>query len=171
MRVYIPPKQKKTTVYSFLGILAGCVFFIISYFAKEYRGIIQLAAFGAWAFGMWVACRYALVSYYYIVDGTNFRIVKVSGEKQQDVGNISLRTAVFLKKVSEAKDRPPVRNRFNYCRNFAADEKYVYAFEWNGSSAEIIFEPNEEFADIMRAAIELAKGEASSEPTNGWYEE
>ena len=75
-----------------------------------------------------------------------------------------------MKKLSEAKDRPPVRNRFNYCRNYIPAEKYVYFFEWNGADAEIIFEPNEEFARLMNAKL-AELGTEPDEKTNGWYEE
>ena len=171
MRVYIPTKQKQTTVCVCLAMICGAILFTLSYFAMSGKGLVQLAAFALWAFGLWIACRYSLVYYYYAVDGKNFRIVKVSGEKHQDVCNISMSTGIFLKKVSEAKDRKPVRNRFNYCRNFAPKEAYVYYFEWNGAMAEIIFEPSKDFADIMNEAMIVAQSEAKAEATNGWYEE
>lgn len=171
MRVYIPPKNKKSAFCSFLGILCGSLLFLSSYFAVGYRGIIQMLAFGCWTFGFWVVCRYLLTAYYYVLDGDCFRIVKVMGQKQQDVGNITLRTGKFIKKLSEAKGRPPARNRFNYCRNFVPDEKYVYFFEWNGTDAEIIFEPNEEFAALMAERLEMLGSIPREEPTNGWYEE
>ena len=171
MRVYTPPKNRKNAVCSFLSMLCGSVFFICSYFMPSFRGIAQLAAFGFWSFAMWIACRYMLTSYYYVLEGANFRIVKVTGKNHQDVGNISMTTVVFLKKASEAKDRPPVKNRFDYCSNFMSEQKYVYSFEWNGTGAEIIFEASAEFAAIMQDMLEAAKSAVPSEPTNGWYDE
>ena len=158
-------------VYACIAMLCGAILFTLSYFAVTGRGVVQLAAFACWAFGMWIACRYSLIYYYYAVDGKNFRIVKVMGEKHQDVCNISMTTGVFLKKTSDAKGRDPVKNRFNYCRNFAPRQTYVYCFEWNGSSAEIIFEPSEEFAAIMQDVLESVRNDPSEAPTNGWYEE
>jgi hypothetical protein len=171
MRVYTPPKNKKTDVCSFLGILCGSVFFVISSFVELYAGLIQLAAFAFWAFGLWVACRYSLTYHYYAVDGKNFRVVKVMGKRYSEVCNISMSTGIFLKKESEARDRAPAHTRFDYCRNFAAEQKYVYYFEWNGSTAEIIFEPSEEFAQIMLCALEAAKIAPEEEEINGRYEE
>ncbi|MBQ8404093.1 MAG: hypothetical protein IJX55_06690 [Clostridia bacterium] len=171
MRVYSPPKQKKNTAVSLTAMLCGSALFIISYFPERYAAFFQLAAFGLWAFGLWVVCRYSLTSYYYEVDGDIFRIIKVMGQRQQVVGNISMRTGIFLKKLSEAKERPPARNRFDYCSNFAPQEKYVYFFEWNGVNAEIIFEPSEEFAAIMQERLDEIKNEPKPEPTNGWYDE
>ena len=171
MRVYIPPQNKKNAVCSFLGILCGAVLFLASSFMPVFKGLVQLAAFGFWTFGFWVLCRYSLTSFYYVIDGGNFRIVKVMGQRQQDVGNISMRTGKFVKKLSQAKNRPPVRNRFNYCRNFVPEEKYVYFFEWNGNNAEIIFEANEDFAELMRLTLEEQKNTVPEEPTNGWYDE
>jgi len=171
MRVYIPTQNKKNAVCYFLGILGGALLFIASAISPAFKGLIQLAAFCFWAFGIWVLCRYSLTYFYYIIDGDNFRIVKVSGQKHTDVGNVSMRTGKFVKKVSEAKDRPPARNRFNYCRNFVPQEKYVYFFEWNGVNAEIIFEPNAEFAELMNAKLAELQNAPPEEPTNGWYDE
>ena len=171
MRIYSPPKQKKNTAVSLTAMICGCVLFLLSYFPENYAALIQLAAFGAWAFSLWVLCRYRLTSYYYEVDGDIFRIVKVMGERRQTVGNISMRTGIFIKKEAEAKDRPSVRNRFDYCSNFAPKEKYVYFFEWNGANAEIIFEPSEAFAEIMRERLAALASEPAPEPTNGWYDE
>jgi hypothetical protein len=171
MRAYIPPQNKKNAVCYFLGIICGSLLFAVSAFLPVFKGVLQLAAFCFWAFGIWVLCRYSLTYFYYIIDGDNFRIVKVSGQKHTDVGNVSMRTGKFVKKLSEAKDRPPVSNRFDYCRNYIPAEKYVYFFEWNGACAEIIFEPNEEFALIMSEKLAQLQRVEPQEPTNGWYDE
>ena len=171
MRAYIPPPNKKNAVCYFLSILGGALLFGVSLALPTLKGIVQLAAFCFWTFGIWVLSRYTLTYFYYIIDGDNFRVVKVSGQKHTDVANISMRTGKFVKKLSEAKGRPPARNRFNYCRNYAPAEKYVYFFEWNGVNAEIIFEPNEEFALLMSEKLAEIGKSMPSEPTNGWYDE
>ena len=171
MRAYIPPPNKKNAVCYFLGIIGGSLLFIASLALPALKGITQLAGFCFWAFGIWVLCRYSLTYFYYIIEGDNFRIVKVSGQKHTDVGNISMHTGKFVKKLSEAKERPSARNRFNYCRNYIPDEKYVYFFEWNGTNAEIIFEPNEEFALLMNAKLAELASAPPEEKTNGWYDE
>ena len=171
MRAYVPLPNKKNAACYILAIIGGFLLFVASLALPALKGIIQLAAFCFWAFGIWVLCRYSLTYFYYIIDGDNFRIVKVSGQKHTDVGNISMRTGKFVKRLSEAKGRPPVRNRFNYCRNYAPAEKYVYFFDWNGVNAEIIFEPNEEFAMLMNAKLAELQSTAPEEKTNGWYDE
>ena len=171
MKAYIPPPNKKNAVCYFLGIIGGSLLFIASLALPAFKGLIQLGGFCFWAFGIWVLCRYSLTYFYYIIEGDNLRIVKVSGQKHTDAGNISMRTGKFVKKLSEAKGRPPVRNRFNYCRNYIPAEKYVYFFEWNGADAEIIFEPSEEFALLMNEKLEALRRAEPEEKTNGWYEE
>ena len=171
MKAYIPPPNKKNAVCYILGIIGGALLFAAAVFFQEFKGILQLAGFGFWVFGIWVLCRYSLTYFYYIIEGDNFRIVKVSGQKHTDVANVSMRTGKFIKKLSEAKGRPPVRSRFNYCRNYIPAEKYVYFFEWNGADAEIIFEPSEEFALLMSERLEELRGAAPEEKTNGWYDE
>ena len=166
MRVYIPPQNKKNALCYFLGILGGALLFALSAFMPAFKGIIQLFAFGFWVFGVWILCRYTLTYFYYIIDGDNFRIVKVTGKTHSDVANISMRTGKFVKKLDEAKGRPPVRNRFNYCRNYIPAEKYVYFFEWNGANAEIIFEPNAEFAELMNAQLGFLRSTAAEEPSD-----
>ena len=171
MKVYIPAPNKKNAVCAVLGAVCGALFFIASEISPSYKGLIQLAGFCAWAFTIWLVCRYMLVYFYYAVDGECFRIVKVSGQKHTDVGNVSMRTGKFIKRLSEAKGREPARHRFNYCRNYSPDEKYVYFFEWNGANAEIIFEASEEFARIMNSKLAELQSLPPEEKTNGWYEE
>ena len=171
MRAYIPPPNKKNAACYFLGIIGGALLFIASMALPSFKGLTQLAGFCFWAFGIWVLCRYSLTYFYYIIEGDNFRIVKVSGQKHTDVGNISMHTGKFVKKLSEAKGRPPARSRFNYCRNYIPAEKYVYFFEWNGANAEIIFEPNEEFALLMNEKLAELASSSPEEKTNGWYDE
>ena len=173
MKVYMPPKNKKNTTVALTAVLCGCAFFLISYFVGNYAGIVQLAAFAFWVFGMWVACRYSLISYYYAVDGDNFTVVKTSGKNQQTVCNITMRTGEYFGKLSESKKRKPVRNRFDYSSNFRSEQRYVYMFEWNGSTAEIIFEADEVFASIVSDKLREIKSNPAetSEPTNGWYDE
>ncbi|MBQ9745871.1 MAG: hypothetical protein IJW21_03535 [Clostridia bacterium] len=166
MRVYIPPKNKKTMLCSFLGIMCGSLLFLTSYFAVSFRGLIQLCAFGFWGFGFWVVCRYMLVSYYYVLDGDNFHVIKVIGHEHRDACNINMRTGKFIKKLSEAKGRPPARERFNYCRNFVTAQRYVYFFEWNGVDAEIIFESNAEFAALMAEKLETLRSFPCEEPAD-----
>ena len=107
MRVYIPEQNKKNAICYFTAIIAGALLFAVSTILPFYRGVVQLFAFGFWIFGFWVLCRYSLSYFYYVIDGDNFRIVKVMGKRQQDVGNVSMRTGKFIKKESEAKKRPP----------------------------------------------------------------
>jgi hypothetical protein len=47
----------------------------------------------------------------------------------------------------------------------------VYFFEWNGANAEIIFEPNEEFALLMNEKLAELASASPEEKTNGWYDE
>jgi hypothetical protein len=172
MKVYMPQKNKKNTTVAFTSVLCGCAFFLISYFVRGYAGVVQLAALAFWVFGMWVACRYSLTSYYYAVDGDNFVVVKTSGKNNQTVCNISMRTGEYFGKLSESKKIKSVRNRFDYSSNFRSEQRYVYMFEWNGTSAEIIFEADEAFASIVADKLKELKSSAEKkDPTNGWYDE
>lgn len=169
----VPKRLKRSVIWSFASVFCGAVIFGTSYFINSYKSVVQLIAMAFFAFGIWVACRYSLVGYYYVIDGENFRIVKVSGKREQVMCNISMRTGHFVKKTSEDKKRKNVRIRYNYCRNFATPDEYFYSFEWNGSEAEIIFEPNAEFAAAMNDKIEELKNAPPEEnaETNGWYDE
>ncbi len=174
MYKYVPKRLKRSVIWSFIGVFFGALMFGMSYFINTYKSIAQLIAFVFFVFGIYIACRYSLISYYYILDGENFRIFKVNGKKQTEVGNLSLRTGKYLKRTAEMKKRPPVRVKYNFSRNFAPADEYVYAFDWNGAAAEIIFEPNEEFAKMMAEKIEELKNSEETQeniPTNGWYDE
>ncbi len=174
MRVYTPPKQKRSATWSLLFILAGMALYIASAFIPRFISIVQIASLAFIAAGIWILSRYVLVYYYYELDGENFRVIKVNGKKHTTMCNLSLRTATELKKLEKGEKKPRASVRYDYMRNFMADEKYIYIFEWNGQKAFITFEPNKEFFELMKYRIEEVKSTPLPEQeqkTNGWYEE
>lgn len=174
MRVYIPPKLKRSSVWSWLLLLAGASLFFASSFMPKYVSVAQMVSLGFIAVGIWVLSRYVLVYYYYEIDGENFRIIRVNGKKYEPMCNISMRTGVEVKKVVKGEKKQPARVRYDYVRNFMPDDKYVYIFDWNGQRAQITFEPNAEFAALMNEKIEELKNAPAKEEnpkTNGWYDE
>ncbi len=173
MRVYIPPKLKRSSVWSWLLLLAGISLFFASSFVPKGTSVVQACSLGFLAVGIWILSRYVLVYYYYEIEGENFRIIRVSGKKYAPMCNISMRTGVEVKRVVRGEKNPPAKVRYSYVRNFMPDDKYVYIFDWNGQRAQITFEPNAEFAALMNEKIEELKKEQPKEEqpkTNGWYD-
>lgn len=171
---YLPPKLKRSGVWSFLLMLAGITLYFASAFVPKYVSVIQVVSFIFFAFSIYIITRYVLTYYYYEIDGENFRIIKVTGKKQQPMCNICLRAGGEVVNARDGKKRKPTRVKYDYVRNFMPDDKYIYCFEWNGQYAEITFEPNAEFVSFMNAKIkELENVPAPEEknPTNGWYDE
>ncbi len=169
---YMPPKLKRSGIWSFLLMLAGITLYISSAFVPKYVSVVQAVSFAFFAFSIYIITRYVLTSYYYEIDGENFRIVKVTGKKNEPMCNISLRTKGEVKTPKDK--RKATRIRYDYTRNFTPNDKYIYCFEWNGKDAEIVFEPNADFVAFMNAKIkELANAPEQEQKmkTNGWYEE
>ena len=169
---YMPPKIKRSGVWSFLPMLAGISLYVSSAFVPKYVSVVQAVSFAFFAFSIYIITRYVLTSYYYEIDGENFRIVKITGKKNEPMCNISLRTKGEVK--SPKDKRKPTRIRYDYTRNFMPNDKYIYCFIWNGRDAEIVFEPSADFVAFMNARIkelENAPEQEQKTKTNGWYEE
>lgn len=169
---YMPPKLKRSGVWSFLLMLAGISLYVSSAFVPKYVSVVQAVSFAFFAFSIYIITRYVLTSYYYEIDGENFRIVKITGKKNEPMCNISLRTKGEVK--SPKDKRKPTRIRYDYTRNFMPNDKYIYCFIWNGRDAEIVFEPSADFVAFMNARIkelENAPEQEQKTKTNGWYEE
>ena len=169
---YMPPKLKRSGIWSFLLMLAGITLYIGSAFLPKYASVAQAVSFAFFAFSIYIITRYVLTSYYYEIDGENFRVVKVTGKKYEAMCNIPLRTKGEVKMPKDK--RKPTRIRYDYTRNFMPNDKYIYCFEWNGKDTEIVFEPSADFAAFMKAKIKecaIAPEQEQKTPTNGWYAE
>ena len=81
---YMPPKLKRSGVWSFLLMLAGISLYISSAFVPKYVSVVQAVSFAFFAFSIYIITRYVLTPYYYEIDGENFRIVKVTGKKMEE---------------------------------------------------------------------------------------
>ena len=169
---YMPPKLKRSGLWSFLLMLAGISLYVSAAFVPKYVSVVQAVSFAFFAFSIYIITRYVLTSYYYEIDGENFRIVKITGKKNEPMCNISLRTKGEVK--SPKDKRKPTRIRYDYTRNFMPNDKYIYCFIWNGRDAEIVFEPSADFVAFMNARIKELENAPEPEQktkTHGWYEE
>ncbi|MGN1095906.1 MAG: hypothetical protein ACI4QR_05915, partial [Eubacteriales bacterium] len=133
MYTYVPKVLLRSKIWSLVFVLCGAAVFGVSYFIDSYKSAVQLAALVLFVLGIWIACRYVLIGYYYSIDGENFRIIKVNGKKEQLVCNISMRTGYEVFPISDKENRKHVKVRYNYSRNIMPKDEYIYYFEWNGA--------------------------------------
>lgn len=109
--------------------------------------------------------RYTLTEMEYTVDGDDFIVTKIVGNRRTDVCCVNLSTAIGLYEKREyahlkVEEKASVKYILN--QNMKA-ESFVYLCSFNGKRAMIEFEPNTAFVAIMKDAIESAKKQRETE--------
>ena len=163
---HIPPKGKKGKRLSIVLLVIACVGLIgAALLDIQYRVFYQLIAIAVYIFSFELLNRYYLTSFCYAVDDENFMITKRLGKRVQTVCNLSLETLLAIEKSPQTKEekesfrkrfgRSPIR--YNYCQSLQPKTSYRIFFEFNGRTAEIAFEPNEEMVLCLREKIRSKK--------------
>ena len=184
---YAPKKEiKNAAVFSGICLFSAATLMIIPVFILDFRIIYQLSAVIFATAGVQITSRFIISSYIYILDETNFIIVKISGRKPTQVCNVSLETAIGISKNLrhlkhsgksdksdnlEKKSKLPeseyqsgeTKIKMNFCQNMFPDKTYTYDFEFNQKKSAVIFEADENFVAEMRSRINYAKIKAKSD--------
>ncbi|MCL2774167.1 MAG: hypothetical protein FWD71_12555 [Oscillospiraceae bacterium] len=156
---YIPKKEiKNASIFSGICFFAAAALLISSVFISNFRIVYELSAVIFATIGVQVTARFILSGYVYILDQTNFIILKITGKKSVQMCNISLENSVAVsqrhQKFSEVKvkfGKIPVRK--NFCQNMFSAASYVYVFEFDEKKSAVIFEADENFIKEMRTRI------------------
>jgi len=160
---YIPKKEAgNAAVFAGIFIAATAALWIMPFFIHNFRLIYQLSGVVTATIAVQITTRFIISGYIYILDKTDFIIVRANGKKSVRVCNISLETAVGIsesnKKFAEIeKQFGKIDARLNYCQNLFPDKTYSYIFDFNDKKTLIKFECDKFFIAEMKRRIEYAK--------------
>ena len=163
---YIPPKGKKGKRLSVVLLVISCIGLIgAAVLDVEYRFFYQLVAVGGYIFSFELLSRYHLTTFRYMVTEEDFIITKRLGKRVQTVCCLSLSTLIGIEKTPRTKaekkafvqcyGRPPIR--YNYCQSLMPKTSYCILFDFNGRSAQIVFEGNDLMAQHLALYIRSRK--------------
>lgn len=164
---HTPPKNKTAKYLSFVCMILGCLLIATIFLDVPYKVIFEVIALIFYVLSFELMFRYGYTTFTYTLEDGNFIVSKRTGQKRQTVCNVSMRTAVDLVKTPKTKEEKDafssrfgrVKIRYNYCQIMMPKESYSYLFRFNGELAEIIFEPNDEMIDAIRAALQAESEE------------
>lgn len=145
-------------------ILISCISvtlltFLISTLVTQWSGVITLLGFVFLVISIALVVKYTMTELEYTIEGEDFFVTKIVGNKRTVVCSVNLETAIGLYKKEDyqhlqSNEKAIIKYVLN--QNMKA-RSYVYLCEFNGKRAMIEFEPNETFVGIMNDAIENAK--------------
>ncbi len=159
---YTPKKNKKGAIVALCLMLAGGVGLVASVTAQiRYAVLLQLVALFLFIFSFEFFYRYEMTEMIYIFDGNDFVIIRKVGKKKQTVCNLAMSTAIaLLPTPKKRKDRRamirqygPIGIRYNHAQVMRPRAPYSVLFEFNGKTAEIVFEPDERMAAAILEQI------------------
>jgi len=160
---YIPKKEiKNAAIFTGMFILTTAALWIIPVFIHSFKMIYQFSGVITAMIAVQVTTRYIISGYIYLLDKTDFIIVKANGKKSARMCNINLETAIGIseknKKFAEIeKQFGKIDVRMNFCQNLFSDKAYSYIFDYEGKKTLIKFEGDDNFIAEMKKRIELAK--------------
>ncbi len=155
---HTPEKSKTGKTISFLCMLISCIALIfVTTLDVRYRLFYQMVALSLYVFSLQILYRYYLTTFSYAVDAENFIITKRTGKKVQTVCNLSLSTLIDITQTPKTRDARKAfaarygrrKYRYNYCQSMSPERKYSVLFEFNGDTAEIVFEPSLEMVQLL----------------------
>jgi len=160
---YIPKKETKNAAFlAGMFIFATAALWVISVFIHRFKIIYELSGVVTAMAAVQVTTRFIISGYIYILDKTDFIVVRADGKKSARVCDINLDAAIGIseknKKFADIKKQfGKIKVRMNFCQNLFSDKSYSYIFEFNGKKTLIKFECDENFIAEMKKRIEYAK--------------
>lgn len=157
---YTPKKNNKGKKLSIIFLTISLVgLFASSLLTLQYRLFYQLVSLLFTAVSFELLNRYYLTTYMYELTDEDFIIRKSTGQKVRTVCNLSLKTLLGIEKQAKTKqERAALAERYgkerilyHYTQSLAPKNAYSLFFEFNGKTAEIVFEPNDEMVCRLQA--------------------
>ena len=149
--------QVKMLLFVSVAVTAGL--FLISTLDVPFAGIAQLSAFAVLILSILFNVRYSLTEFEYAVGNGDFSVIKIAGNRRQQVCCVALESAIELYSKRDYDHLPSSEKgiiKYSLNQNMKAD-CYVFLCNFNGKRAMIKFEPNEAFVSIMKREISAAK--------------
>lgn len=155
-----PERNVKQVMLLLIGSITVTVgTFALGVLWEAQRGIINFIGMLMMVLAIYVIIRFTMTEMEYTLDGGNFTITKIVGNKRTVQGSLDLADTVAL--VTREQYRAQGLNKglstiCNYSQNIGG-KHWFYLFEFGGKRAVIEFEPNDAFVVIFREEIEKAK--------------
>ncbi len=151
-------------------LLITCVFVTLSVFLlaslfSQWGGVLRFLGFACLVTSILFVVKYTLTEMEYAVDGGDFLVTKIVGNKRTVMCCVDMSTAIGIYTKSEYNNLPKSEKavtKYVLNQNMKADS-HVYLCEFNGRRAMVEFEPNPPFVAIMREEIKKAKEAAEKE--------
>lgn len=146
-------KQARLLLWVSVFVVAG-LFFVATYI-QSYASLTRLMAFVALMAAILLNVRFTLTEYEYCINGGDFSVIKITGNRRQTICCVALETAIGLLEKRDYDHLPSDQKaiiKYSLNQNMKA-QSYVFLCEFNGKRAMIEFEPNEAFVTIMKREI------------------
>lgn len=165
---YTPPKNKTAKWISFASLLVALALIGTLFLRVRYQVFYEVLALLFYLFSFELLYRFVLTTYTYIIEDGNFIVMKQTGKRKMYACNLAMSTAIALVKTPKTGEEKAafaerfgrVKIRYNYSQVIVPKETYSYLFEFNGETAEIVFQPNEEMTAMIRRMGERAEDES-----------
>ena len=165
---YIPKKEiKNAAIFSGICFSAAAALLISSVFIPDFKILYELSAVIFATAGVQITARFILSGYVYILDKTDFIILKITGRKSSQMCNLPLESSIdILKKQKNFSDTESkfgkITVRKNFCQNMFSIKSYAYIFEYDEKKSAVIFDADKNFVKEMKRRINYAQ----SQPKN-----
>lgn len=156
---------KQTRILLFACVFVTLVVFLAASLVVQWGGVLRFLGLACLVTSILLLVKYTLTEMEYTVDGTDFLVTKIVGNKRTVVCCVDLSTAIGLYTKEEYKRLPgneKAVTKYVLNQNIKANS-VVYLCEFNGKRAMIEFEPNAPFVAIMEDAIKKAKENKENE--------
>lgn len=161
MLKYKPKRYAKTAItveiilFAVLALLA-----VISAFQIEYKVVSQALVFAVAAGIIYIAARYMIYEYTYILSDDRFEVSRVAGKVPNTLISIDIEDSDLFIKIDSKKDLKShaVARSENVCANLAPRGRlYAYIATVNEKKTAILIEADELFALAITERINMKK--------------
>ncbi len=138
-----------------VSVVVTAGLFLASTIIPVYAAVVRFVAFAALMLSILFNVRYSLTEFEYVVAEGDFSVVKITGNRRQQVCCVALETAIELYTKRDYNHLPSSEKgiiKYSLNQNMKADS-YVFLCEFNGRRAMIEFEPNAVFVSILKKEI------------------
>lgn len=143
----------------FVSVIVTAGLFLASSLNFPYAGLARFLGFASLILSILFNVRYSLTEFEYAVGNGDFSVVKITGNRRQQVCCVALESAIELYTKRDYDHLPSAEKgiiKYSLNQNMKSDS-YVFLCEFNGKRVMIKFEPNEAFVAIMRREISVSK--------------
>ncbi len=148
-----------------ISVAVTALLFLVSSFPLPFASFFNLAGFVSLMISILLNVRYSLTEFEYAVNGSDFSVTRIVGNRRQVVCSVALETAIDLLPKRDYDHLPsPEKGVIKYSlnQNMRA-ESFVFLCEFNGKRAMIEFEPNNSFVALLKDEIARAKHSSDTE--------